>query len=383
MVKYLPTLALFLLSFGLVAQVQLSNAYFPAVGDTLHIVDADSAYAASLDLRTAGGANLEWNFGTPVPNFTTSIPVLAVTAGDLFPEADLKIQTNVFTESYYRVNATSFDLVGISSRLAILPDFAVSTAVLPARPTRRAPLNFGDNFSTVTENSAVFSPDSLPAEALVLVGDLLDNVDSVRITTISTRADVADAYGSLTLGSDIFDVLREKRVESIFIRLEVKTNPLPFIDITNLVIATSPALAPFVGQQPSTTTYFFWSNEHKEPIAEVVTNTVSGEVEDMMYRRPDTRTSTSGPGLLRATVNVFPNPADDWATFQVEGLPQGQYSLTLLNMLGNMVAQRSFSPVGNQTRLRLDVSQLPSGIYLYSVRNERGRIITTRRLRVY
>ncbi|MGK0334621.1 MAG: hypothetical protein ACI974_001444 [Paraglaciecola sp.] len=41
---------------------------------------------------------------------------------------------------------------------------------------------------------------------------------------------------------------------------------------------------------------------------------------------------------------------------------------------------RTFSPIGDQTRLNVNVSTLPKGLYLYSLRNSLGRTITTKRL---
>ncbi|MEM9528958.1 MAG: T9SS type A sorting domain-containing protein, partial [Bacteroidota bacterium] len=100
------------------------------------------------------------------------------------------------------------------------------------------------------------------------------------------------------------------------------------------------------------------------------------------YKRAQPTTSVGGPSFTQAKVKVYPNPASSLATFEMEGLERGTYTLSLIDLTGRRVAQREFTPLGNLTRLNLDVSRLPGGLYLYSLRNERGRMVATRRLQV-
>ncbi|MEL7159618.1 MAG: T9SS type A sorting domain-containing protein [Bacteroidota bacterium] len=387
MARILPALLLFLTAASLGAQIELSTNYFPQLGDTLYVSTADSAWAAGLELNAAGGAELVWDFSNPVADFNASDAVEAVTSADvaLFPGAQLKIRTNIFTESYYRTTPDAFELVGIRSRLDILPDFEIEAPVQPARPTRRSFLRFEDSFSTVTANVVTISPDSIPPEALALLGSsssVINQADSVRITTTSTRSDVVDAWGTVRLGDNFYDVLREKRTESVNITVEVQRLPLPFTPVTAL-LEQIPQVAPFVGQQPEVTTYLFWNDDSVEPIAEVAVRADDGELIQMFYKRAQETTSVGGPGLAQARIKVYPNPATELATFEMSGLERGKYVLSLFDGLGRRVADREFSPLGDLTRLNLDVSALPQGLYLYSLRNERGRTLTTKRLHVH
>jgi hypothetical protein len=236
--------------------------------------------------------------------------------------------------------------------------------------------------TSTTSNSITVSPDSIPAEALELIGDALSSVDSLRITTESTRESIIDAYGVASLEGNFYNVLREKQEESVFIRLEVKTGFLPFIDVTGTIVVISPDLARFIGQQDVTTTYLFWNPESKEPIAEIATSTETGVPFNFNFKRAQQSTSTRGPNVSRASLRVFPNPATDWATFEMSDLDAGEYTLSLMNTLGRVIQKRQFSPVGKQVALRLDVSHLPAGMYLYSLRNERGRVMATKKLLV-
>lgn len=381
MTKLLPALLLVFLCAQLAAQVTLTNDYFPVVGDTLKTQSADSVYVQTIDQLTPG-TDLVWDFGIPVSFVANDQAVEAPEAGAPYAEATMVIQTGDNTRSFYAVTDTEFSLVGVTASLELLPNFPISTEVSPARPTRRAPLNYLDQFTTDTERSVTISPDSIPDEALSLVGDALNSVDSIRITTINTRTDLVDAYGTLTIDGKTWDVLREARTESIFVRVEFLTGSLGFINVTGQIESLIPAVAPFVGQQPITITNYYWSPGVKEPIAVVEVDEETGMKTSMTYKRKQAIVSTGGPGVQQARIRVFPNPATSLATFEIEGLERGRYLLSLTNIMGQQMDQQSFSPIGNQTRINLDVSNLPAGIYLYNLRNERGRTITTKKLQV-
>lgn len=378
--KFLPALLFVVMASGLSAQITLTTDYFPVAGDTLRFVVADSTFANNVDLMPEGGNDLAWDFSGAVGSSNLNEPVDAANDAE-YPDADVSI-TSFATTSFYRSTATSFDLVGVRTEFDLFPGLVLSTPVIPVRPIRRAPLNLGDTFTSTTENSVTISPDSIPAEVLAELGSVIASVDSIRITTISVRSDEVDAFGTVRLLGNFYPVLREKRTEAITIRLAVQTLPLDFTDVTGTITLFNPDIGALLGEQPITETYLFWNDESKEPIVEATTDMETGTVTRMLYKRAQQSTSTEGPGLLPAQVKVYPNPATDLATFEIEGLASGTYTLQLIDMVGRKVAQREFSPFGTQTRLSLDVSELRSGLYLYSLRNEQGRRIVTKRLRV-
>jgi len=379
MTKSLLALLLVFCLAPLTAQITMSNDYFPLAGDTLRYNTVDSLYLTTLIIAEPG-PNQTWDFGIPPIDEMRADAVLPAESDTNFVGATIKIQTGTATESFYSVSDTEFNLVGINTSFSILPSFIISTPADPARPTRRAPLNYLDTYDTATENSATVPVDSLPDEAIALIGESIVNFDSLRITTISNRNDVVDAYGSLTIDGMTYDVLRETRTENIFIRLEVISGFLPWTDVTETLSIVSPTLAALVGQQAVTKTHLFWSPEIIEPVVEILTLEETGEVERMDFRRRQRPVSTGGPGLSQARIKVFPNPASQLATFEFTGLERGDYILSLYNMNGSMIDSRSFSPIGDQTRLNMDVSALPKGIYMYNLRNALGRTITTKRL---
>ena len=66
------------------------------------------------------------------------------------------------------------------------------------------------------------------------------------------------------------------------------------------------------------------------------------------------------------SLSIYPNPAHKF--FQIDGLEPGVYDLEILDVHGKIVRDIDF----NSNESRIDVSGLPSGTYLISVRSERG-----------
>ncbi len=383
MSRKLLTLLLTACTLGLTAQEVLTTNYFPQAGDTLRTNIADSAWAASLDLQLPGGTDLSWDLSAPVSVLELSRPVTTVADSSAFPEADFVIVDDFLNARYLQQEGDELLLVGIDSRFNVFPDIAVSTPVAPARPERRIGLTLGDTFTTTVSNVNVISPDTLPAEALTLLpADIAQSIDSIRVTATAMRTDVVDAYGTVQLGDNFYSTIREKRTEAINITVEVLF-PIPgfgWQDVTGAV-ASNEGFDNLVGDQPVATTYLWWSDESKEPIVELATS-AEDSILYLQYKRALQPTSTDGPGLLQATAMIYPNPADAFVNFSVEGLATGKYELTLTNMIGRRVLQQSFSAFGDQSQVLMDVTNYPSGIYVVNLRNQAGHSLVSRRLMV-
>lgn len=76
------------------------------------------------------------------------------------------------------------------------------------------------------------------------------------------------------------------------------------------------------------------------------------------------------------TPKVYPNPANNQVFFDFKA-NSGSAVLTVTNLLGQAVAEKSIVTQGGINTFTLDVSQLKSGIYLYSIREE-GKTFTGR-----
>ena len=76
------------------------------------------------------------------------------------------------------------------------------------------------------------------------------------------------------------------------------------------------------------------------------------------------------------TPKVYPNPAINQVSFDFKA-SSGNAVITITNLLGQTVTEKSIITHGGLNTVTLDVSQLNSGIYLYSIREE-GKTFTGR-----
>lgn len=371
-------LLLLLMTAALPAQIVLTEDYLPVAGDTLRY--SRGGAVPGVDLQSSG-ADLSWDLGFPEVTGNFQQVISAAPDDAPFAAADLVVQTDSFNQVYVSVDDGVYAIVGLSGELDVFPGYTFTTPVNPARPERRAPLAYGDTYTSTNTYQLVLSPDSLPTAVIEQYGSLLSGVDSIRLTARSEREDVVDAYGSLSLNGQTYDVLRERRTEILDNQIEFRIGILGYTNVTGLLLSADPTLAEVLGSQEPITTDYYWANGEKEAIATVTTD-AGGTVTDFTFLRAEAVNSVGDPLQRQATVRLYPNPARTLATFELDGLTPGTYTLRLVNVLGRQVATRQFSPAGNSARLELDVSRLPRGTYLYSVTNERGRMLTTQRLLV-
>ena len=77
-----------------------------------------------------------------------------------------------------------------------------------------------------------------------------------------------------------------------------------------------------------------------------------------------------GVGVVAATIQVFPNPAQDLLNIQFDGSLDGIVRLATLD--GRVALEQALVAQG---RMALNVGQLPAGVYLLSVQHEAGQIL--------
>ena len=85
------------------------------------------------------------------------------------------------------------------------------------------------------------------------------------------------------------------------------------------------------------------------------------------------------PIAVTPEISIYPNPAQTTLTVLCNGLSTGDYSLDMMNVLGEGIHNHSFeiSPKGTGTySLQLDVSQFSSGVYILRVFDKNNHIIS-------
>lgn len=387
MLKTLPTLLLSLLVGGLVAQTSITADYLPGIGDSLHFRIADSASAQTIELGSPGGP-YNWDLNTLIDVSTSVQYYEALEAGsqdDAFPQADFKLPTTAASTNYYQVVNGDLVLVGNIGATDFIPDFVVTTPFEPGYVERHSPLDLDDNFDLESSLRVSVATEELPQAIIDALEplDVLGGVDSLRFLTDIERTDVVDAYGTAELGSESWDVLRERREEIRGVRVEAYNFIFGWTDITQTIILGLPQLGELLEEQDTVITYTLWSNESTDPIAVFEVEEQDGEevIVGIAYVAVEGTSSVEETTLGTNQVKMFPNPSRTISTFLATGLSSGQYELRIHSTIGRKMYSRTFNVVGgSELRSEVDVSQFQSGVYLYSLINSRGRILATKRL---
>ena len=71
--------------------------------------------------------------------------------------------------------------------------------------------------------------------------------------------------------------------------------------------------------------------------------------------------------LNGAEIKLFPNPATDQLNISFEGLKAGQSILTIYNLNGQQIAQRNFGTQAGSSELQMDLSDVPTGLYMINL----------------
>ncbi len=280
MMKQLYTFLLFLSVVAANAQISLDNSYFPAPGDILR---TSTALEFPPNMFIPGNTGSQtWDFSALQAFEINEVFVKNAAEGEgaaNFPNAEI-VMVDGFSgaEEYVNVTGSEFEIIGYFG-----PDptgLGVDVATNLEKPIveRIAPLTFGNFFSTESAFAVRFGWSDLPTALLDSFLNLPIQPDSLGIVFGSTRNDVVDAFGTLTIPGGTYEVLRQKRTEERSTKVEVKVPFLGWLDVTDLV--------PFgnIGDQ-TVVSYHFFSNEAKEAIARVYLNATEDTIQNIIYKK--------------------------------------------------------------------------------------------------
>jgi hypothetical protein len=381
MSKHYLLFAFLMLGFGssINAQITITSASFPVVGDTLRYALDLNPTGDPNNYITPPGGNQIWNFTNLKLQQTSTIvyrnPNTGTQASN-FPGAELLVIGNN-NESYYNVTTNRIELLGYNGGDPANLGINVLAKYAPPIVERRAPLQFFDINQQTTNLSLPFSKTALP-DSLVARIPGAQLIDSVRIRLNFQRLEVADGWGTLQIPGRATPtpVLREKRTEYTTTAIDVRT-ALGWINIP-----TSSLGEAFNSLGTDTTvSYRFYSNTDKEELAVVTLNNAGSAPEMIRFKNFRVTTATSylnTPDLV--TVRAFPNPATDKIYINFNNAQSAQYQFKIYNLLGIEVLGKTYQIPGKQFETELDISRLNAGTYFYSLLNNQGIPLITKQL---
>lgn len=352
-----------------------STDYFPAIGDTLRTATDNAPVGISI---TASGGNQTWNFTSLQSGFIDERVIQDPsegTASTSYPSANILLEQIGGGEGYYVSNATSFSIVGFAGTDPLGQGFEVNAPFTPAYVERWAPLAFFDIRNHESALTIAVAADDIP-------GNIFDGLpitpDSIRVRVATTRTDLVDAWGTLSIPGGDYEVLREKRTEYRDVRLDAKIGPFPWADITDIALEALPIDA--LGTD-TLVTYSFWSESEKEAIAVISADPSGMEVESVTYKANDVINNTTTVATVKPQLAIYPNPAIVQARFEYSNFPTGNYRLDIYNLVGQSIWHDNYYISGYHLET-VNVTRLKKGIYLCVLSDKNGNRVSVKRLMV-
>jgi Secretion system C-terminal sorting domain len=370
----LPAIFLFL-QFGIFAQITVTSATFPKASDTLRY--ATDVSPSGINPATPPGGNQVWDFSSLNAEAKDNDIFLPATAGSnsaAFPGAELLIKGAIGTESYYNVAANRVELMGFAGALQDFFDLKVTARYSPAVVERRSPMNFFDITQQSSNLTLPFSAKELP-DAVFAASPV--KPDSIRVRVNTQRLEVVDGWGACKIPGGQFQVLRQKRTVYTTTNLDVKVPILGWLDVSQLAGA---GLGNLVGTD-TTVSYHFFNNAAKEEIAAVTMNNQQSSAVSARFKyleiSPVEDILDFAPGT--ANIQASPNPAVEYVRFSCTNLPEGRYTLKIFNIIGRVVWRDNYDISGSRS-IRVELDKFKKGTYLYSLIDQKGNTIGTKRL---
>ncbi len=350
-------------------QITVSQTDMPQPGDTIRLSTCNSN--AGLPNPALTGTNYLWDYTALIPFTQTVDTFLAVSStplayqfffnnGLMYPAYKATVAqaapslpalgpvTITKVINYYKDESSNYESVGYGAIINGLPT-SVKDDTIDVMYV--FPMTYGNS-------------DSCRSSSQVSISGL------GYYSTHQKRVNHVDGWGTLKTPFGSFNTLRVKTVLFSFDSLNIDT-PI------HIGFST-----PVTGQIQ----YKWFANGFGLPILQVNEQIVAGNpVFTSAVYRDSARKALLGLNQINSSINnclVYPNPGSGNFTFQVDGnyAPSGNYGVKIYNMTGQVVYNNIFITPHQNPSFNVNLCNQPSGLYIYTLVNDRGERVATGRL---
>ena len=178
-------------------------------------------------------------------------------------------------------------------------------------------------------------------------------VDSIRMRSHIKKTALVDAWGTLTTPLGSYSVIRSKET-----KISHDTTDAFFLGVWQNAIQTT---------ADSVIQYTFWANGVGFPLVTATTDS-AGAVTKVQWLKSLPATGIN-EYVAATEVNVYPNPAQDEITFDLESAKV--ISILVFDITGRII---DVYPVSND-KVAINTSAFANGAYLYSVVGKNNSIL--------
>lgn len=327
---------LFFLAFGYVANAQIT------------LLDSDmggigSQYVTAIDTNVAGinlgspGANQTWDLSMLTTHLIDTVdyldPATTANASD-FPTATLAIRQSLSDQfNYLKVSATSLEVLGLAG-----DPFGAGTSMAAHLDPTRTLLTFPFTYQTTFLDTSEVD-ETIPFTQIPFV-------DSVRYQSLSFLDVLGDGYGDLILGSGTYQVLRVKEISHTIDTIWAHSA------ITGWFI--------FDNSDVTDSSFTWWDKNRGFALASASVDSVPDQI---TYVDPNP-VGISPAHFSDNKILIYPNPATSTLFLQSEKAVRGMLEFT--DLQGKVVQMNYW----NGLKTQINISELPTGVYLYRIRDE-------------
>lgn len=367
--KYLLILLL-VIPFSSYGQTVIRSGSFPQPGDTLFTHIDYLPNGINIEVPRQGG---RWDFSTLQSPFARKMdifPASFFSEHKNFPRANAAVILQENQLGFFLIGEKEISLLGLVGDDLLSLGLNTLTVFDPPLIERRAPLKYQDGYQTESFVRYSFALEDLPQNEFKT---LPFSPDSIRLSITIDRQDYVDAWGTMLIPGGIYDVLRERRQQLRTVEVETKIGQQPWKNVTHLLKGNEKL------KDQYSVNYYFHSNESRNPVAIVYMDGEEQQVLNVAYNAPMKADNIQQVGNIRPGLYAYPNPAIVNVRFEFTNLPPGNYKLRISNILGLEEWSETYYIDGHRTE-RVNIAALRKGTYLYSLVDEKGKTVSTKRL---
>ena len=334
-----------LLSFCIIAvslvssgQIVITSGDIIPIGTTINY--ATDTLPGSGIVPGEPGENVTWDFTGVNQDITYTFDLVDPSStpyGSEFPGANYGSHSSSDTVDIYSYQQLNSDKLTEMGFVVASTSFTLPWHIVPGDVMLDFPVEYQNSYAEVYTEEAIF-PSPQPG------------ADSVLIRRTTNEQTMVDAWGTLTLPSGSYNVLRQKS--------ELTGTDSTFVKIGGNWIF-------LFASQSYSTNYSWWTNDNNAGFQVFdMSMDETGQVGDVAF-------------LLSTTVGVeennidaarvYPNPVNDALFVEFDEPVNGE--MTVLNVQGQVLARQN---AVNTQIIRLNVSELPEGVYIYRFTDSKG-----------
>lgn len=348
MVRISTTLTLLCLALALQSQITIQYSDIDLFG-VKAIQSMDTLPDPSI--HEGGLGMMAWDFSKLKADVDVQLEFVdpaTTPKGSEFPQSNICMVSDSLAFAYLSIDEQAMKLLGL---YGILPSpFDTSKTIelvlrfQPAQSVLRFPATFGQSYDETVRTKLQFAG-----------GDLGLPFDSVRLESTTERIVSIDAFGELTTPTGTYEVIRSSELE-----LSWDTSYIYYLGTWQVADAAS--------EPDSVYNFNFWTNASGLGFP-VVQLQLEPEFDFRSASWLKDFTLSTAEYARQVAIEVWPNPAAGQLYVSSDDPRPG--TIEIFDMNGRLFTSRSW----DGQRGVIDVSQLPTGTHLLTLKDQSGRMI--------